>query len=220
MAERSGRGFGSTVLAGLLGSGGAAVAGNQPWADTDDRTGGAAVNALGNAIAEASAPLVAALALVALASWGVVLVARGRFRRVVAALCLVASALLLVAAVAAWTAAPSVVHDALVDRGVADPQVGRTAWSYLGLVAAMIAVGAAATAVRRVSAWPEMGRRYDAPGAAAGGPAGAAARAADVPVEERSNAEVWRSLDEGQDPTAPDAPDESAEGDQDRGPAH
>ncbi len=209
---RTTRGFGGTVLAGLAGSGAAAVAGNQPWADTDDRTSGAAVSALGNAIADASAPLVAALALVALASWGVVLVARGRFRRVVAALGLAASALLLVAAVAAWTAAPSVVHDALVDRGVADPQVGRTVWSYLGVLAAMVAVGAAATAVRRVAGWPEMGRRYDAPG-----PAGAPAA---TPLEERSNAEVWRSLDEGEDPTATGEARETAEGDRDPGPAH
>ncbi len=206
MAERDSRGFGLTVMVGLAGSAGAAVAGAQPWADTDDRTGGAAVNALGNAIAEASAPLVTALALVALAAWGVVLVTRGRFRRIVAALDLAASALLLVAAVVVWTAAPSVVHDALVDRGVADPQVGRTPWAYLGVLAAMVAVGAAATAVRRMRSWPEMGRRYDAPSAAAE-PTKA------TPVEEQSNVEVWRSLDEGHDPTA-ETP-ESAEADQD-----
>ena len=210
MAERDSRGFGVTVVVGLAGSGGAAVAGAQPWADTDDATGSAAVSALGNAIAEASAPLVTALALVALASWGVVLVTRGRFRKVVAALDLVASAFLVVAAVVVWTAAPSVVHDALVDRGVPDPQVGRTAWSYLGVLAALVAVGAAATAVRRVGSWPEMGRRYDAP---------TAGTTSAAPVEEQSNVEVWRSLDEGNDPTA-DTPQESAEGDRDPGPAH
>jgi uncharacterized membrane protein (TIGR02234 family) len=136
-------------------------------------------------------------------------VTRGRFRLGVAALGLVASVLLLVAAVAAWTAAPSVVHDALVDRGLADPQVGRTPWSYLGVLAAMVAVGAAATAVRRVRGWPEMGRRYDAPAtAAAAGTAVVAATTA--PVEEQSNLEVWRTLDEGRDPTedSDDPPDD------------
>lgn len=205
MAERRSR-FGPVVLLGLAGSGGAAVAGAQPWAETDDATGGAAITALGNAIAEASAPLVTALALVALASWGVLLVTRGRFRKVVAGLDLVVSVLLLVAAVAVWTAAPSVVHDALVDRGIADPQVGRTAWAYVGVVAALVAVGAAATGVRGVGSWPEMGRRYDAPGTA---PAAAGAAA---PVEERSNLEVWRSLDEGEDPTD----DTTSDGDEQR----
>jgi hypothetical protein len=44
-----------------------------------------------------------------------------------------------------------------------------------------------------VPAWPEMGSRYDAPGAA---------EQETAPPEERSSLDLWRSLDEGQDPTA------------------
>ncbi len=58
----------------------------------------------------------------------------------------------------------------------------------------MASVAATALAVRWVRHWPEMGSRYDAPGAAA--------ETAEPPPEDRSNLDLWKAMDEGRDPTA------------------
>ena len=72
------RSYGPTVLLGLAGAGLAAVAGARTWATTEADAAGIRVEA---AVSGAeSQPLVVALALVALAAWGVVLVMRGRLR--------------------------------------------------------------------------------------------------------------------------------------------
>jgi hypothetical protein len=62
----------------LVGSGLCALAGAKPWAAPDGRPGSALVYATGGHV-----PLAGALGLVALATWGVVLVTRGRIRRAV-----------------------------------------------------------------------------------------------------------------------------------------
>ncbi len=55
---------------------------------------------------------------------------------------------------------------------------------------------ASLAAVRLAPQWPEMGSRYDAPTSAA-----AAGAVVARPVAEQSNLDLWRSLDEGHDPT-------------------
>ena len=67
------------MLAGVAAAGLAAVAGNQDWASLDSGAGAtdAAFASLASATQDASAPPVTALALVLLATWGVVLVSRG-----------------------------------------------------------------------------------------------------------------------------------------------
>ena len=61
-----------------------------------------------------------------------------------------------------------------------------------------------ALAVLLVPAWPEMGRRYDAPGTSTGTGPAAAATGADgaEDVGDRAHLDMWRALDEGHDPTA------------------
>jgi len=191
------RTFAPAVLVGLAAAGLVAVAGNQPWAKADDDQGGIGeqVAAVSVAVGDAKAPLATALALVVLASWGVLLVTRDRFRRVVAWLAAVASAGLLAAVVAAVVAAPDVVADAYEPYGVTDLGVHRTAWCWLAVAGAVLALGAAVVAVRDVRHWPQMGRRYDAPGSADDAGAG-----------ERSNLDLWKAMDEGRDPTTPPDP--------------
>ena len=65
----------------------------------------------------------------------------------------------------------------------------------MAAVTSVVLVVAGALAVAWCPAWPEMGSRYDAPGAA-----GEAAPA--VPAEEQTNLDLWKQLDEGRDPTA------------------
>ena len=56
-------------------------------------------------------------------------------------------------------------------------------------VAAVGCVLTTLLAVRLVPAWPEMGRRYDAPPGRR------------APAEPQGNLEIWKALDEGHDPT-------------------
>lgn len=219
MAEqRTGRrGFGGTVLGGLAAGVVAAVAGNQAWVSLDDRgTGDAAFASSVSAGGDLTAPPVTATALVLLATWGVVLVTRGRPRRAVAWLGLVAALAVLGLALAAWVGQPADVAD---DLRPYDVDVGRTLWAHLGVLAGLGAVVTSVLAVRGVRSWPEMGTRYDAPtGGPTGGPAGGSAGAAagdaaasaaaasatgagGVPPEEQSSIDLWKALDEGRDPT-------------------
>lgn len=194
MAPR--RTFGPVVLLGLASAGLAALAGTRPWASLGEEQ--AITSPVGGDPGEM--PLAGALALVVLACWGVVLVSRGVVRRAVAALALVAAAGLVVTVVVGWSQTIDQVRtDAVSLDGSAE--AGHTAWWWVALAVSLLAVVASALAVRLTPHWPEMGRRYDAPGAAA-----VEARPGVAP-EEQSHLDLWKALDEGHDPTErPDRP--------------
>ena len=129
MAERQDRRrstFGPVVLLGLVGAALAAVAGGKPWVsgrsgafDTSAEDNQATVSTL-SANGAGESPLALALALVVLACWGVVLVTRGRFRRAVTVLALVASLGLVAATVEGYWSLPSKLADALQELSGAD----------------------------------------------------------------------------------------------------
>ena len=180
------RRFVPAVVLGVAGTGIGALAGSQPWAAPDGTAGSALVDRSGGHV-----PLAAALALVGLACWGVVLVTRGLLRRVVTWLgALVAVALVATAVVGRGSALDSARH-ATVDLGRAPAGAHTTAWWYVALVVAVLALAAAALAVRHVASWPEMGRRYDAPAPRERDPA------------TMDDLDLWRALDQGHDPTDP-----------------
>jgi uncharacterized membrane protein (TIGR02234 family) len=128
------------------------------------------------------------LALVALAAWGAVLVLRRRGRRVVAVLGLLAALGAAVAVVTSAGDADEVASGML--GGASDVTVSTSAWPAVTVAAALLAAAAFAVALVRAPGWPEMSTRYDSP--SDGG------READS----MSDAELWRALDEGHDPTA------------------
>lgn len=194
--DRPRTGFGPVVLAGLASAVLAAVAGTRAWVAgtsgqlSTETAGDAAV--VGSAVAAGigEMPLAGALSLVVLAGWGVALVTRGRFRRTVLGVAALAAVGLLVTTVwALFTLRDSVAEQLTTASGAETADVHLTAWYAAACVAAVGCVLTTLLAVRLVPAWPEMGRRYDAP-------AGEAA-----PVEPQGNLEIWRSLDEGHDPT-------------------
>ena len=189
------RTFGPVALGGVASATLAAVAGHQPWARAD---GGAAAESALIAFATESgpgeSPVAGALALVALACWGVILVSRGRFRRVAAGLAVLAGLGVLAAVVIGYGEVPAAVRDAVAGVGVADPDVSRTPWYWVAGASAIASVCAAALAVRWAPAWPEMGQRYDAP-------PGPARRPAEQLPTERADTELWKALDDGRDPT-------------------
>ena len=194
MPESRRRTFGPVVLLGLVSGGLVAVAGDKPAADASGRAAQAAAG--GFVTYDAHLPLVTALGLVVLACWGVVLVTRGRVRRAVAALGVLASVGALVAVVMAWSAVPDQLRADLAEVGVTDAGIGHTVWYFLAGVGALLSIAATALAVAWVPDWPEMGTRYDAPGVAVATPAPTAE------PEEQTSLDLWKALDEGRDPTA------------------
>ncbi|QWZ10281.1 Trp biosynthesis-associated membrane protein [Nocardioides panacis] len=194
MAERPrSRSFGPVVLLGLGGAALAAVAGAHDWARTTGSAAGTPVTAV--AKGSESAPLVVALALVALAAWGVVLVVRLRTRRVVSVLGVLASAGALAATLASHGRAQADSLTAVMAKGASGADAFSTAvtgWYYAAAVGGLLSTVAFVLALLWAPRWPAMGSRYDAPAAQAD------ARAT-APVGEQ---DMWRALDDGRDPTA------------------
>jgi uncharacterized membrane protein (TIGR02234 family) len=178
------------VLVGLGGATLASVAGSRAWAVVDGRVAAAREVAVSGADVQ---PLAAALGLVSLAAWGVVLVLRGRSRRVVAVVGLLAALGSLAATVPGFTAAQDAAVEAALARGATGDTlaVHLTAWYYACGGGALLAAAALAVAVVRSPRWPAMGSRYDAP-------SGRARPAAGTGTQE----DMWRALDEGRDPTS------------------
>lgn len=193
------RTFGAVVGAGLASAALAAVAGHQPWAT------GSAPGGLGELSATQEAgrvPAANALALVVLACWGVVLVTRGVVRRIVAGLALLAALGVVATVVVGFGSAPDAVRDAYRELGVANPDVGRSAWLWVAAVAAVLTVLTTVLAVRLVPTWPEMGRRYDAPADATPDRTEVAAQEPGEEPGQQENLDLWKAMDEGRDPTA------------------
>ncbi len=190
------RTFGPVVALGVASGALAAWAASKPWVDGTgaDSSVDASVSVAMTAVGEVStSPLGTALAFVVLACWGVVLVTRGRFRRFVAALSVLAG--LGYAATVLW--APFTLPDHLVEQvrrrtGATLDDTSLTGWYWLAVVSALLVLASTVLALRLVRTWPEMGSRYDAP-------AGPTATPADQPTE---NIDIWKALDEGRDPTA------------------
>jgi hypothetical protein len=181
------RTFGPAVAVGLVGAALAAVAGSRDWASA--RADAAGIKVEASVTGAESQPLVPALALVALAAWGVVLVTRGRVRRGVSAVGLLASVGSLVGVVLGFGGAQEDAQEAAVARGATGDvfATSLSAWYYLAAAGALLAAAAFAVAVARSPRWPAMGTKYDAPSGRSTPP---------------DDEDMWRALDEGRDPTS------------------
>ncbi|MET0999324.1 MAG: Trp biosynthesis-associated membrane protein [Marmoricola sp.] len=182
------RTFGPVVLLGLATAGMAAVAAGKPWVESGSDAAGPAMSTLDSGTRY---PLGSAVSLVLLAAWGVLLVTRGWVRRAFAVVAAVAAVALVGAVVAAYVTLPDSAQssfDELMGRGVDQPSF--TGWFWTAAVCSVLALVPAFLAVRLVSSWPEMGSRYDAPGAAS-----------TTEAEPAREQDLWKALDEGRDPT-------------------
>lgn len=178
------RTFWPTVSVGAGAAGLAAAAAARPWATATATVAGNTQDA--SAKGSDVAPLGLALALVALAAWGAVLVLRSRGRRAAAGLGLLTAVGTLVAAVVAADTARADAIDLVGAPEFAEASL--TGWYFVTVAAAAVTALLFVVAVLKAGAWPEMAGRYDAPGATAPGTA--------------DQADLWKSLDEGHDPTA------------------
>lgn len=192
--------FGPVVLLGLGSAALAAVAGTKAWAVPGDPGGERLGIAIPAHALDQESPLGAAVALVVLATWGTLLVTRGRVRRSLAVVGLLAAVGLLVTVIEAYSSLQDAVRAELADHGLSGDELDRassaiemTGWWGVALVATALSILALVAAVVWCRSWPEMGSRYDAPGGAA--------HDSTEPAEQ-SNLDLWKSLDEGHDPTA------------------
>ena len=195
MAERR-RTFAPVVLAGLATAGLAAVAGNRSWVTWSARKPADFSLLQLSGDDSATVPLAGALALVLLACWGVLLVTRRRFRRLVSALGVLVALGMVATAALGVRSATSGLRDDLAGLGVDDVSTRVQAWFWVYLACAVAALVLTSLAFRWLPAWPEMGARYDAPGSEAGRD----------PDHEQTDLDLWRALDDGRDPTLTDRP--------------
>lgn len=183
------RTFGPVVLVGLAAAALTAVSSAKPWAEL---TGTAIVP---HAVSESGrSPLAGALALVLLATWGVVLVTRGQVRRGVAVLGLLAALGVLACVVAGGLHMAGDLQEAVqrAPHTGAAVDAARTGWVWVAGVGALLSVAATAAATLWAPAWPAMSQKYDAPGGTPEKP---------VAPESADSLDLWKSMDQGHDPT-------------------
>jgi hypothetical protein len=186
-----GRLYGPTLVIGLTGAVAVVVGTARPWAQISGSVRGVPI-VHASVDGAALAPLAAALGYVLLAGFGAVVATRGTVRRAIGAAVLVAAAVVVVVAVAVPSDISAALHSALRAKGYPGGGVvteGTSAWRWVCLSGAVLAgaSGAAVAALGRQFA--VMGARYDALPADAG------------EYGERDDAEMWRAIDRGDDPT-------------------
>lgn len=194
------RTFGPTVLVGVAAAALVATAGHKDWVVVESSSGneGAITFFAESHPGLGQMPLAGALGLLLLACWGVVLVVRGRVRRALAALGLLASLALAVTWLVGWSSLHEDVAAQLVGNGLGGQRLSWTPWFAAAGLGIVVALVTSAVALVRVPAWPEMGSRYDAPAIPK---VGADAQTTPVDLAKADPMDVWKAIDEGHDPT-------------------
>lgn len=192
--------FGVVLLGGLATAGLMAVAASQTWMHVtgDDLVGTRRIEVSGSD----AAPLALALALVALAGWGVVLVSGTRARRIASVIGLLASLGVVAVAVTVLPDPEGVAKDVLTNQPPIDG-IGASLrpWFWVTVAAAAAQVVVLVAAFRAAPGWPTMSSRYDAPGARGEVTSDTAEESAPL-----GDLDLWKAMDEGRDPTGPPSP--------------
>ena len=197
------RWYGPVVLALLVAGGAAFLAAGRPWVTAvvgDGEGPGGSFELTGSDVA----PAAGALGVVIVAAALAVLASGGWFRRVIGLV------VVLMALAGCWATFTDPAD--AIDRTVAESvtfSTGEpvasdgTVWPWVALVAFVVAALLGLVVTRYGAAWPTMGRRYEAPAAGTVGAASGDA-AGDTAGPEQTEADLWKSLDHGIDPTDSD----------------
>lgn len=191
-AARQGRSYAATMAVGLAAAAGTLLAVSRPWVEATSRPAG--LPAIEVSLSGADlVPVAAALGFVVLAAFGAVVATRGWVRRAVGVVIAAGAAVILAAAVGVGSTADAVEAElAAVGWGGGAYDTSATPWRWLAAGLAAVCVVAGVVVVRQAAAWPAMGARYDAPDRGA---------APATPVDSWSEADVWKAIDHGHDPT-------------------
>ena len=181
------------VVLGTLAAGGLSFfAASRTWAHLRIATDGLPSDSVDVTGADAQ-PLVSALALVVVTAALAVLAASPRLRRVVGGftvvVALIAAALVLLGGSSLDHAVGHAVEASPAFTGTGDHDFTTSAWKYVTALGFVLAAFLGGVTARFGAMWPTMSSRYDAP----------AARPSVTAPE--SDAEMWKALDEGRDPT-------------------
>ena len=181
------------VVLGTLAAGGLAFfAASRTWAHVRVATDGLPSDSVDVTGTDAQ-PLVSALALVVVTAALAVLAASPRVRRVVGGFTVVVAVMAAVIVLLGGSSLDSAVDHAVKESpaytGSGDHDFTTSAWKYVTAFAFVLAALLGGVTARLGALWPTMSSRYDAPAAR---PAVAAPQ---------SDAEMWKALDEGRDPT-------------------
>lgn len=185
--------YGPSVL-GVLATGGLAFfAASRTWAHTSVEASGVPTASVDVSGADAVA-LVPALALVIVAAALAVLAASARVRRVFGLLIVAVSLISMVVIARAGgdidKAVQAAVRDSPAFIGTNRPEaVSDSVWRWLTAAAFVLSALVGVVITRFGALWPTMGRKYEAPGAHP------------VTEEVKSEADIWKALDNGRDPT-------------------
>lgn len=193
--------YGPTLVVGLLGAIAATVGVAKPWVTASvQETGLPSIEA--QVTGSDLAPLAGALGVVVLAAFGAVIATRGWVRRSLGVLIVVASAVLLVTAVHP-PASTDALHDALTAKGWTGGQLdpATSGWRWLTLIGSGLALAAGFAISLYGARWATMGSQYDAP-RTRGRPD--TKGSGDSTAAVSSEADVWREIDRGRDPTHQD----------------
>ena len=181
------------VVLGTLAAGGLAfLAASRTWAHVTVATDGLPSDSVDVTGSDAQ-PIVPALALVVVAAALAVLASSPRVRRAVGGftvlVALAAAAAVVLGGSSLDHAVDHAVRESPAYTGTGDHDFTASAWRYVTVVAFVLAAALGGVTARLGAIWPTMSSRYDAP----------AARPA--VTSPQSDAEMWKALDEGHDPT-------------------
>lgn len=198
-AARAAKSYATAVVLGLVSAGGVALSVAQPWLTATATVEGLPMIRVDVDGAEI-APLAAAFGFVLLAAFGAVIATRGWVRRGLGGLVVLLAIITAISVIGAGNA-PAAVEEGLAARGWSGGgySASSTGWRWLAGIGALGCLVAGSLVAWRGGTWPAMGSRYDAPPDAATTPR--RGRSPEEPV--MTEADVWRAIDRGLDPTQP-----------------
>lgn len=193
----SARGYAVTLVVGMPAATGVVVGLARPWIaasaiqpglpDLETTVTGAEV-----------APLAGALGFVMLAAFGAVVATRGVIRRALGVLIVVCAVVVAVSTLVLPDGTDQVETGLSAIGWAGGPyETSTRPWRWVTLAAAVLCAVAGAAIAGVGHRWATMGSRYDAPTSKEG----SAPSAGSVAGEDMSEADVWREIDEGRDPT-------------------
>ena len=201
---RDRRSYGIAVIAGIAAGAVMIWAASRTWASVEVAPSGMTSDDVG-VTGSTALPVVGAMAFVVMAGSIAVIASGGWLRRAVGVVIVLAAGSALVASVIAGSAIDDALHEAVVSstsmtggEQQADGYVAaadNSIWRWIAAASSAIAVAVGCLVVAYAPRWPRMGKRYEAPGART-------PVADTTEPEDRDVADLWKALDEGDDPTA------------------